>query len=309
MKIVYFGTPGFSLKPLEELIDSKHEIIAVVTQPDKISNRNKLIFSKVKEKATEKNIPVYQFEKIKTEGVEILKSLDADIYITCAYGQIISQEIIDIPKYGILNIHASLLPKYRGSSPIQSSILNGDKETGITIMKTALKVDSGDILLQEKIEIEDNDTAESLFEKLSILGGSTILKALDLIEKSPNFKKQDENNVSFCKMISKQDGLINFEEKFEIIERKTRAFYPWPSTYTYFENKIFKIFKISLVRECNNDKYPYLYIEDNKLLIDSKFSTFEILELQQEGAKKILAKDYINGNKFIGKKELKNGRI
>lgn len=309
MKIIYFGTPDFSLKPLEALLNSKHEVIAVVTQTDKSSNRNKLIPSKVKEFAINNNIQVLQYEKIRKEGVEDLKNLNADIYITCAYGQIISQEIIDIPKYGILNIHASLLPKYRGSSPIQACILNGEKKTGITIMKTVLKVDAGDILYQEEIEIEEDDNQETLFQKLSVLGATSIIKALDILENNPIFIQQKEEEATFCKMISKEDGLINFDEDFEIIRRKIKAFYPWPSSYTYFQNKILKIFKIKLYEKRENKDYPFIYIKDNKLLVDAKHCTFEILELQRENAKRIFSKDYINGNRFEDKKELKNARI
>lgn len=309
MKIIYFGTPDFALKPLEALINSEHEVIAVVTQMDKLSNRNKLIISKVKEKALENNIKVLQYEKIRKEGVEDLKSLDADIYVTCAYGQIISQEIIDIPKYGILNIHASLLPKYRGSSPIQAALLNGEDKTGVTIMRTVLKVDAGDILYKEEIDINKEDTQESLFNKLSDVGARSILKALELIQNNPQFIKQDDTQATFCKMISKQDGLIDFTEDFDIIERKIRAFYPWPSSYTFLDNKLLKIFKIELIEKKENKDYPYLYIKENKLLIDSKNATFEVLELQQENSKRMFSKDYINGNRFTEKKELKNARI
>lgn len=309
MKIIYFGTPDFALKPLEALINSEHEVIAVVTQMDKLSNRNKLIISKVKEKALENNIKVLQYEKIRKEGVDDLKSLDADIYVTCAYGQIISQEIIDIPKYGILNIHASLLPKYRGSSPIQAALLNGEDKTGVTIMRTVLKVDAGDILYKEEIDINKEDTQESLFNKLSDVGARSILKALELIQNNPQFIKQDDTQATFCKMISKQDGLIDFTEDFDIIERKIRAFYPWPSSYTFLDNKLLKIFKIELIEKKENKDYPYLYIKENKLLIDSKNATFEVLELQQENSKRMFSKDYINGNRFTEKKELKNARI
>ena len=152
MRIVFLGTPDFAVPTLKALVESKHEVLAVVTQPDKKRDRNVISFSPVKEEALKHNLEVLQYEKIKIEGIEDLKRLNPDVMVTCAYGQIISQEILDIPKFGVINVHASLLPKYRGSSPIQWAIINGESQTGITIMKTALGVDSGDIILQKKID-------------------------------------------------------------------------------------------------------------------------------------------------------------
>ena len=201
MRIVFLGTPDFSVSCLDALINSKHEVVAVVTQPDKARNRMVVSFSPVKEEALKHNIQVLQYDKIRVQGVEDLKALNPDIMVTCAYGQIISQEILDIPKYGVINVHASLLPKYRGSAPIQWAILNGEKETGITIMQTALGVDSGDIILQEKIAIKENETAGELFDDLAKIAPSVLMKAIDLIESGEaTFTKQNEEEATHFPM-------------------------------------------------------------------------------------------------------------
>ena len=175
MKVIFLGTPEFGVNVLKEIINSGHTVVGVVCQPDKPSGRgNKMVAPPVKIFAESKNLNVYQFAKIKTEGVQVLKSFNADIMVTAAYGQILSQEIIDICPYGIINVHGSLLPKYRGASPIQQAIINGDEYTGVTIMKTEVGIDTGDILISAKTKIEEDDTYGTLSEKLSILGKRTI---------------------------------------------------------------------------------------------------------------------------------------
>jgi methionyl-tRNA formyltransferase len=171
MKVVFLGTPDFAVAALKNIINSNHEVVAVVTQPDRPKGRSgKPAFSPVKEVAVDAGLPVYQYEKIRMQGVDDLKALNADIYVTCAYGQILSQEIIDIPKHGIINIHASLLPKYRGAAPIQWSVINGDEYAGVTIMKTEAGIDTGDMLIQKSIKIGETETAGQLFDRLSDLG-------------------------------------------------------------------------------------------------------------------------------------------
>ena len=175
MKVVFLGTPEFSVNVLNSIYNSSHEIVGVVTQPDRKVGRKGIITPcQVKVQAQNLNLPVFSFEKISAEGVELLKSLKADIFVTCAYGQILSQQILDIAPHGVINVHASLLPKYRGSAPIQWAIINGDKTTGVTIMQTALGVDSGDIILQEELSIDGNYVDE-LFSRLSTLGASLIV--------------------------------------------------------------------------------------------------------------------------------------
>ena len=203
MKVIFLGTPEFACECLKGILSSKHQVVCVVCQPDKPSGRgNKLCPPPAKLLALENNIPVYQFNKIRVDGVETLKSLNADIMVTAAYGQILSQEIIDICPHKIINVHGSLLPKLRGASPIQTAILHGDKTTGITIMETEAGVDTGAIYMQEQMAIDDNDTYGTLSEKLSKMGAKMVVDALDLIESGKAVKvKQNDDEATFTKMI------------------------------------------------------------------------------------------------------------
>ncbi|MDE6372798.1 MAG: methionyl-tRNA formyltransferase, partial [Clostridia bacterium] len=212
MRILFLGTPDFAVKALDKLVGEGYDVVGVVTQPDKRRNRGEISFCPVKEYAIDKGIKVYQYDSIRREGVEDIKAIAPDVMITCAFGQIISQEILDIPKYGVLNIHASLLPKYRGSSPIQWCLINGEKITGVTIMKTALAVDSGDILLQKQLDILPEENAGELFDRLAALGGEAIVEALRLVESEKAvFTPQDESKATHYPMISKEDGLIDWQ--------------------------------------------------------------------------------------------------
>ena len=182
MKVIFMGTPDFAVPSLQAIYDAGHEIVGVVTQPDRARNRGVISFSPVKQKALELGLKVFQYEKVRLEGTEELASLGADVAVTCAYGQILDRKLLDMTPCGVLNVHASLLPKYRGSSPIQWAVINGEKVTGITVMKTALGVDTGDILLQKEIEILPEETAGELFDRLSTVGGECIVEALDLVK-------------------------------------------------------------------------------------------------------------------------------
>ncbi len=303
-KILYFGTPDFSLEPLKAIYESGYELLGVVCQPDKPSSRGKIQFSPVKSFAIENNINVYQFNKIRVDGIETLKNIPADIYVTCAYGQILSQEILDIPPKGVLNIHASLLPKFRGSSPIQTAILSGESETGITIMKTALTVDSGDILLQKKIKIESFDNAGTLFEKLSLLGSEAILEALNLIDNNKvQFKPQNHSGATFCKMLKKEDGEIKFNVSFEEFDLHCRAMLPWPGCYTYLNGKILKIFEYEKADKLDV-KPGMMVVMDKTVYITLKDSSIKVLSLQEEGSRRMNIQDYINGRKLQERNEL-----
>src|SRR5574344_1573391 len=183
MKIIFLGTPHYGAIVLNKLIESKHKVVAVVCQPDKPVGRKQILTPpETKVLAKQNDIPVYQFKKIRVDGVETLKTIDADIMITAAYGQILSQEVLDITKFGVYNVHASLLPKYRGSSPIQWSLINGEKEIGATLLKTLAGLDNGPILLKESMPILPEDTVESLMEKIGVLGGNLLLSGLDMLE-------------------------------------------------------------------------------------------------------------------------------
>ena len=214
------GTPDFAVPALEALATTQHEIVGVVTQPDRMRNRNKVTFSPVKECALKLGIPVYQYERISREGVEDIKTLDVDLMVTCAFGQILSREILALPPKGIINVHASLLPKYRGSSPIQWAILNGESKTGVSIMRTAYEVDSGDVLLQLETDILPEETAGELFDRLSTLGAKALLEGIALIESGKDvYTPQDHSKMSYYPMLSKTDGKIDFSKSYREVKR------------------------------------------------------------------------------------------
>ena len=233
MKVIFLGTGDFSEVVLKAVDESAHEVVAVVTQPDKVNGRNgKVNFSPVKKYALEKGLPLYQFNSISKEGKEVLSGIGADIMLTSAYGQILSDEIIQICPHGIINTHASLLPKYRGSSPIQIAILNGDKEIGTTIMKTVREVDAGDIVIQRSISLTGEENQEECFNMLAELSASSAIEALELIESGKaEFIPQDHTKATFCKKLTKEDGQIDFSKTAEEIHNKVRAFYGYPGAY------------------------------------------------------------------------------
>ena len=222
MRIVYLGTPDFAVLPLKKIVESgKYEVVGVVTNKDKPVGRKQVFTAcPVKQYAISQNIPVFQYDKIRVEGVSDMLSLKPDLFITCAFGQILSQELLDIPKLYTLNIHASLLPKYRGASPIHFAILNGESKTGVTIMKTDVGIDTGDMLIWQEVNIRDNETTGELFNELSIVGADLILKALDLVETgNAKFIKQDENKATFSKIIKKEMAKIDFKTTLDEIEK------------------------------------------------------------------------------------------
>ena len=264
IKIVFFGTPQIALKSLEYLYNSENiEVSAVVTQPDKPAGRgHKLTMSPIKEFAINHSIPVFQPKSIRKEPEiqEELKKLNPDFFVTFAFGQILSQEVLDIPKYATVNLHASLLPKYRGANPIQRCIYNGDSITGITTMITVLELDAGDICMCEEIEIlprmTDMELAEIISEKSPKMIHTTLmgLKTGTLIP-----KKQDETQVTFANKFTKQDGKIDFDKTAEEITNQIRAMYSWPNAYTYYKNKMIKVFKAQAI--------PYEGCEDYATVI------------------------------------------
>lgn len=302
MKIIFLGTPDFSVPSLQALIDSHHEVLAVVTQPDKPAGRSgKLCFSPVKELALKYNIPVLQYKKIRFEGVRDLKDLAPDIMVTCAFGQILSKEIIDIAPHGIINVHASLLPLYRGAAPIQWSVINGDKQTGITIMQTEEGIDTGDIIKVEKTDIGNEETSEELFERLSVLGANALIKALDDIESGKAvFIKQNDELATHVKMLKKEDGLLNFNQNSETLRNFIRGMNSWPSAYTFLNGKMFKVFKGSIYSGEFNAPCGTVVLADNKngLVVKTKDGALRLDVIQAEGGKKMTDTDYLIGHKI-----------
>ncbi len=301
MKIVFMGTPDFAAGALEALIKSGHEITAVVTQPDRAKGRSKeLLPSPVKVCALDHGIPVMQPRKIKTpEGVEELKRYPADIYIVAAFGQILSREILDIPRFGCLNIHASLLPRYRGASPIQHVIIDGEKKTGITIMQMDTGIDTGDMLYKKEIEIAPDDNYETLHDKLMLLGGEAIVEALALLEAGKlTPEKQDDSASCYASLIEKNMGEIDFSKSAVAIDRLIRGMTPWPSAYTFYQGKQLKIWKaLPAVTEKALGRMPgeILKVDKESVTVSTGEGSLKILELQLEGKKRMSAHDFLLG--------------
>lgn len=307
MKIVFMGTPDFAAGALEALIKAGHEITLVVTQPDKPKGRSKeLQFSPVKECALRHELPVFQPVRIKTpEAIAELKKYEADIYIVAAFGQILSREILDIPRYRSLNIHASLLPKYRGASPIQHVIIEGEKETGVTIMQMDAGIDTGDMLYKKVIAIADDDTFESLHDKLMVLGGEAIVEALPLLEAGKLIpEKQKHEESSHVSLISKSMGEIDFQKGAVVIDRLIRGMNPWPSAYTFYKGKQLKLWKALPVSAEASQEYakgalPGSVVRVNKdsFEVATGDGVLQILELQLEGKKRMSTHDFLLGVK------------
>lgn len=246
MKIVFMGTPDFAVGALEALILAGHEITAVVTQPDKPKGRGKEVqYPAVKECALKHGISVFQPIKIKTpEAIEELRKYEADVYVVAAFGQILSKEILEIPRFGSINIHASLLPKYRGAAPIQWAIIEGEKKTGITVMQMNEGLDTGDMLYVKEVDIAPEETGETLHDKLMQAGAKAIVEALPLLEAGKLVPvSQEDSQACYAKMLQKSMGQIDWNKSAEEIGRLIRGLYPWPSAYTYLNGKQLKIFK------------------------------------------------------------------
>ncbi len=299
MRIVYLGTPDFAVKPFEKIFSMENmEIVAVVTNKDKPVGRKQILTAPpVKVKAEEFGVPVLQYSKIRLEGVEDLKSLTPDLMITCAFGQILSQEILDIPKYGVINIHASLLPKYRGASPINYAILNGEKTTGITVMKTDIGIDTGDMIYKREIAIGEEETAGELFCRLSVLGAECIEKVLiDLLNGKVTLEKQVDSEATYTKIIKKEMAKIDFNKSASEVVNQIRAFNPSPVAYTFYNGEIFKIYK---ARETEETGTPGTVIQsDKRLVVACGEGAVELLKVQKCGGKPLEIKDFLAGNKL-----------
>lgn len=305
MKIVFMGTPDFSLQPLKKLIEAGHYVSLVLTREDKKRNRGELSPTPVKELAQELNIPVLTPSRMKDEALlERLNSEKADFFVVVAYGKILPKEILDMPKFGCINIHASLLPEYRGAAPIQWSIIDGKKKTGITTMLMDEGLDTGDILKQYELPIANNETGGSLFEKLALLGGEAIVDTIDNFNNITP-KKQGESTTGYAKMISKSMGDIDFNKSAIEIERLIRGMNPWPSAYTNYMGKVLKIWEAKVAENISelpniklNENYGKIYSFNNRIFIICNSSVLEVMSLQLEGKKKMSAKDFLLGREI-----------
>ncbi len=302
MKVVYMGTPDFSVGALEAIINSGHEVTAVVTQPDKPKGRSKeLQISPVKACALKYNLPVFQPVKIKeADAVAKLRGFETDIFVVAAFGQILSKEILTMPKYGCVNIHASLLPKYRGASPIQWAVLNGEEVSGVTIMQMDEGIDTGDILMQETVPLDAKETGESLFDKLAVCGADLIVKALDAIEAGKVTPvPQDEAKSTHVGMLKKEFGRMDFSQEAIVLERKIRGLNSWPSAYTYLKGKTLKIWDADVVNADDNliaQCGEVLEVTKDSFLVMTGNGLLAIKEVQLEGKKRMDVKSFLLGN-------------
>lgn len=297
------GTPDFAASALEKIAEAGHEVTLVVTQPDKPKGRSgELQISDVKACALKHGFPVFQPAKIKeAENVSYLKNYEADIYVVAAFGQILSQEILDIPRLGCVNIHASLLPKYRGAAPIQQAIIDGEKKTGVTIMQMAAGMDTGDILIQDELEIDDNETGGGLFDKLSVMGAELIVKALPMIERGELTPvPQDEALATKCGKLSKNMGKIDFGKDAGSIRNLVRGLNPWPSAFTYMSGKMLKVWDASVSDGKKEGAEPGTVTEVTKdaISVATGNGNLVLKEVQLEGKKRMQVKDFLLGNRI-----------
>ncbi len=312
LKIVFMGTPEFAKQSLKFLCDANFDVVGVFTNPDKTSGRGlKLQMSPVKEYAISKNIPVFQPLKIKDNQdiMQILKTLSPDVICVTAYGKILPKEILDFPKYGCINVHGSLLPKYRGAAPIQWSIINGDKKTGITTMYMDEGMDTGDMLLKEEVDILDNDNFESLHDKLMIVGANLLVKTLDkLIDGSLERQKQ-KDVLSYAPMIEKDMGKLDFSKSGESIYNLVRGLSYMGTYFLDSNSKRYKVYEVKFVKEGLDERYSNIensqiaYITKEKLGIKCLGGYIEIIVIQPENSKRMDVKEFLKGNKFkVGEK-------
>ena len=316
LNILFMGTPDFAKKSLESIYNAGYNIIGVVTNPDRPKGRGmKMIASPVKEYAVSKNIPIYQPLKVKNniEFIDEIKALNPDIICVVAYGRILPKEILEIPKYGCINVHGSLLPKYRGAAPIQWAVINGEEKTGITTMYMDVGMDTGDMILKEEVEIGKDETTGELWDRLSKIGGELLVKTIKLIEQGKAPREKQNEDFSMAPMLNKEIAIIDWENKKAIeIKNLVRGLNPIMGAYTFVNDKKIKLWKVNVIE---NKEFTQLYGEEllNKakngdiilasdrkgMFFKAKDAVIEAIEIQAENSKRMNAKDYLRGNKII----------
>ncbi len=295
--MIFMGTPEFGVPILNSIIGSRHTVIAAVCQPDRLGNRRELTKPPVKVCAEYNGIPVMQFDKVSREGLDAIKALHADIMVTAAFGQILSDALLTAAPHGVINVHASLLPKYRGSSPIHHAILNGENYTGVTIMQTAHSVDSGDIIMQRKINILPDETTGELTDRLSMLGAEMIVEALDTIEEGRAiFTPQNHLEATHYPMLSKEDGRINWNVTAKEAKDFIRGMQPWPSAYSEIDGGIVKLLKAQIVEGKGKPGEIIAASRKDGLIVALKTGAIRIIELQPQGKKAMFSNDYLLGH-------------
>lgn len=308
MKAVYMGTPEIAATVLKSVLASRHEVVAVVTQPDKPKGRgHEMAFPPVKEVALEAGIPVLQPQRARDEEfINELKGLNPDIILVAAYGKLLPKVILDMPKFGCINVHASLLPKYRGASPIQWAVLNGDEKSGVTIMHMAEEMDTGDIIMTEEVVLSEDETAGTLHDKLAEIGGPLLISAMDALEtgRAPRIR-QNHDEATYVKMLDKTMGNLDFSMPAMQLERWIRGLNPWPTAYTKLDGKLFKLWRAEIVpaeevSKESKDFTPGTVVAVAKESFDilTGDGALRIYELQIEGKRKMTAEEFLRGFKL-----------
>lgn len=301
MNVVFLGTPDFAVESLSKIYDSGHNVLAVVSQPDRPSGRGmKLKPTPVKEYALSKGITVYQVEKIRKneEFIDTIRNLKPDVIVVVAFGQILPKELLDIPKYGSINVHGSLLPKYRGAAPIQWAIINGDEFTGITTMYMDAGMDTGDMILKESIKIEDDDNFGTIYEKMKKLGGKLIIETLEKVAEGSAPREKQGEDFTMAPMITKELCKIDWNKSAKDIRNLIRGLNPMPGAYTYMSEQMVKIWDAEIIKMQSEEKSGTVILSNNKegLYVTTGDGVLNIKELQMPNAKRMSTLDYLRGN-------------
>ena len=300
MKVIFMGTPDFSVGTLEALVEAGYEVVLAVTQPDKPKGRGgKMQYTPVKEAALARDIPVYQPKKIREpECIEELKKYNADIMVVIAFGQILPKEILQMTPYGCINVHASLLPKYRGAAPIQWAVIDGEKVSGVTTMQMNEGLDTGDMILKTEIPLDPKETGGSLHDKLAEAGAKLCVETLKCLEdKTATWEPQGESTTAYAKMLDKNLGNINWNDPAVQIERLIRGLNPWPSAYTHWNDKVIKLWQADVVED-NTDQEAgtIVKVEKDSFYVQTGEGLLKIEELQLQGKKRKDAGAFLRGN-------------
>ncbi|MCI7739755.1 MAG: methionyl-tRNA formyltransferase [Clostridiales bacterium] len=300
MKIVFMGTPDFAVGTLHALAESEHEILAVVTQPDKPKGRGKALQpTPVKEEALRYGIPVYQPKKVREEEFQaVLRELNPDLIVVVAFGQLIPKSILELPRYGCVNVHASLLPKYRGAAPIQWAVIDGEKESGVTIMKMDEGLDTGDMIAKAVVPLAADETGGSLFDKLSQIGAQLLIDTIPALEAGTAVceKQPQESPTPYAAMLNKKMGLIDWNQDASVIECLIRGLNPWPSAYTYLKGKTLKIWQAKVVeRQQEAEPGTVICVDKKQLVVACKTNALSIQRLQLEGKKQMETEAFLRG--------------
>lgn len=300
MRIIFIGTPDFAVGTLEALVNAGHEVVLAVTQPDKPQGRKQILVAPpVKQTAEKLGIPVYQPKRVReSEALALLRSYEPELIVVAAFGQILPKELLDMPQYGCINVHASLLPKYRGAAPIQWAILNGDAVTGVTIMRMDVGLDTGDMIAKAEVAITPQDTGGSLFDRLAETGAKLCVETIpSIVDGTAVYTPQDEQAATKVGQISKKDGLIDFTRSAAAIECQIRGLNPWPSAYTSLAGKTLKIWSAQVSdRQTEAQPGTVVLVEKDRFGVQTGEGVLICTEVQLEGKKRMSAADFLRGN-------------